>query len=164
MVMNAMGIKRKRSDCQFEDELYNIANLAGYGGSSLWKNTWDVYEKVLKNYEDGYVFKGISKNNGIVSNIIKGIDNGIPLLLSIDYKEDGNHGHVTVAVGYTEKGIIVNDPYGNLNSGTTYSAHDIDKGDGAFEEYDKTRWFIGEKWAGYLNKWGLKWKVDLYFF
>jgi hypothetical protein len=94
----------------------------------------------------------ISKNNGIVSNIIKGIDNGIPLLLSIDYKEDGNHGHVTVAVGYTEKGIIVNDPYGNLNSGTTYSAHDIDKGDGAFEEYDKTRWFIGEKWAGYLNK------------
>lgn len=40
----------------------------------------------------------------------------------------------------------------NLNSGTTYSAHDIDKGDGAFEEYDKTRWFIGEKWAGYLNK------------
>ncbi len=28
-----MGIKRKRSNCQFEDELYNIANLAGYGGS-----------------------------------------------------------------------------------------------------------------------------------
>lgn len=46
MVMNAMGIKRKRSDCQFEDELYNIANLAGYGGSRLWENTWDVYEKV----------------------------------------------------------------------------------------------------------------------
>ena len=29
MVMNALGIKRKRADCQFEDELYNIANLAG---------------------------------------------------------------------------------------------------------------------------------------
>lgn len=54
--------------------------------------------------------------------------------------------------GYTEKGIIVNDPYGNLNSGTTYPSHDISKGDGAFEEYDKKRWFIGDKWAGYLNK------------
>ena len=77
---------------------------------------------------------------------------GASSVLHENGKEDGNHGHVTVAVGYTEKGIIVNDPYGNLNSGTTYSAHDIDKGDGAFEEYDKTRWFIGEKWAGYLNK------------
>ena len=45
-----------------------------------------------------------------------------------------------------------NDPYGNLNSGTNQQAHDIAKGDGAFEEDDKKRWFIGDKWAGYLKK------------
>ena len=55
MVMNAMGIKRKRSDCQFEDELYDVANLAGYGGSKLWEDTWNVYKKVLDNYNAKYI-------------------------------------------------------------------------------------------------------------
>ena len=49
MVMNAMEIKRLNASGQYEDELYSYAKLAGYGGSKLWTNTLDVYEKVLLN-------------------------------------------------------------------------------------------------------------------
>ena len=65
----------------------------------------------------------------------------------MDYQEDWNHGHVIVIVGYTEQGLIVNDPYGNRNSGMKYPAHDIQKGDGTFEEYKYERYLIGQKWA-----------------
>lgn len=145
MVMNAMGIKRLNAGGQYEDELYSYAKLAGYGGSKLWTDTWTVYSKVLENYPEAYSFIGLSEKDQIVDSIKKSINNGIPMLLSIDYKEDWNHGHVTVAVGYTEKNLIINDPYGNVN--TSYNEHN-----GAFVEYDIKRWFIGQKWAGYLKK------------
>ena len=109
--MNAMGIKRKRSDCQFEDELYNIANLAGYGGSSLWKNTFSVYNHVLEKYTEQYYFSELIRNSNFITNIQNNIKNGIPVLKSMEYKEDGDSGHVIVVVGYIDDRFIVNDPY-----------------------------------------------------
>lgn len=148
MVMNAMEIKRLNASGQYEDELYSYAKLAGYGGSKLWKETFVVYGKVLENYN--YTYDSIESKNQIKS-VKEYIANGIPVILSMDYMEDWDHGHVIVIVGYTEKGFIVNDPYGNRNSGAQYSAHDDIKGDGAFEEYEYTRWFIGKKWAVTLS-------------
>jgi len=143
MVMNAMGIKRQHADGQYEDELYNVANLADYGGDMLWKKTLQVYAIVLESYKEGYTNNEITDNR--IARVKEKIDNGVPVILSIDYKEDNEHGHVIVIVGYTEKGVIANDPYGDNNTG--YKEHN-----GAFVEYDYKRWFIGEKWACYLTK------------
>lgn len=147
MVMNTMGIKRKRSDCQFEDELYDIANLAGYGGSRLWKETETVYKKVLAEYTEGFIFSFLYKdsNSGSykISKIKEQIDRGIPVIKSMEYKEDGNSGHVTVVVGYIDDCFIVNDPYGDVNTG--YKEHI-----GAFVQYRTDRWWYTKKWAGIL--------------
>lgn len=151
MVMNSLGIKRLNAGGQYEDELYSYAKLAGYGGNKLWKETFVVYGKVLENYE--YTYDSIeSKNESQIKSVKEFIDKGIPVILSMDYMEDWEHGHVIVIVGYTEKGFIVNDPYGNRNSGVKYPAHDDKKGDGAFEEYEYGKWLIGKKWAVTLSK------------
>ena len=136
MVMNAMGIKRLNASGQYEDELYSYAKLAGYGGSKLWKNTAKVYEKVTEKYD--IVLTWYSKD--IVKHAKETIDKGKPFILSMDYKEDGQHGHVIVAVGYTENTLIINDPYGDNITG--YSEHN-----GAFVEYQINRWYLNNKWG-----------------
>lgn len=143
MVMNAMGIKRKRSDCQFEDELYDIANLAGYGGSRLWTQTIDVYNCILPKYSKFISFKDYYEN--VITYSKAFIGKGIPVIKSMDYKEDGCHGHVTVVVGYIDNNLIVNDPYGDVNS--SYSQHN-----GAFVEYNPKKWMYEKKWCGIISK------------
>ena len=49
------------------------------------------------------------------------VDKDVLVILSIDDKEDNEHGYVIVIVGYTEKGVIANDPYGDNNTG--YKEH-----------------------------------------
>lgn len=63
----------------------------------------------------------------------------------MDYREDWNHGHVIVIVGYIDDCLIVNDPYGDVNTG--YKEHN-----GAFVKYKTNRWWITKKWAGILEK------------
>jgi len=138
-----MGIKRQRADGQYEDELYNVANLAGYGGSKIWDETLKVYKVILNKYPDDYRYNEIPGD--MVENSMKLIEKGIPVILSMDYKEDWNHGHVVVIVGYIKDFLIINDPYGDSNTG--YKEHN-----GAFVEYDSKKWLIGQKWACYLTK------------
>jgi uncharacterized protein YvpB len=148
MVMNAMGIKRKRSDCQFEDELYNIANLAGYGGSKIWEETSKVYNEVLLKYTENYDYVSLYLDTVIentkIELIKKQIEAGVPVLKSMEYKEDGQSGHVIVVVGYIDDCFIVNDPYGDVNTG--YTEHN-----GAFVSYKTNRWWFTKKWAGILD-------------
>ena len=148
MVMNAMGIKRKRSDCQFEDELYNIANLAGYGGSKIWEETSKVYNEVLLKYTENYDYVSLYLDTVIentkIELIKKQIEAGVPVLKSMEYKEDGDSGHVIVVVGYIDDCFIVNDPYGDVNTG--YTEHN-----GAFVSYKTNRWWFTKKWAGILD-------------
>lgn len=58
-------------------------------------------------------------------------------------------GHIVAVVGYTDKGFIVHDPYGNLNKGEN-EGYINNRGavdfDGSFVEYDYNKWSIGEKW------------------
>ncbi len=107
------------------------------------------------------------------------IDKGNPVIMSIGYKTrktigidepleryagyevieenkerktkiiEKKEGHVVAVVGYTDKGFIVHDPYGNLNKGEN-EGYVNKKGavdfDGSFVEYDYNKWRIGEKW------------------
>ena len=41
------------------------------------------------------------------------------MLKSMEYKEDGDSGHVIVVVGYIDECFIVNAPYGDVNTGHT---------------------------------------------
>lgn len=150
MVMNAMGVKRKRSDVQFEDELYNIANLAGYGGSKLWEETIEVYGEVLSNYDEGYVV--VDFYNDIIKKTKEKIDAGIPVIKSMNYKSNHTGGHVTVVVGYTSNGFIVNDPYGDRNTGDISGSIYCTEKNGAFVEYPFNKWDYDTKWGCTLNK------------
>lgn len=141
MTMNAMGIKRLNAGGQYEDELYSYAKLAGYGGSKLWTDTAKVYEKVTEKYNIELTWY----SNEIVKHAKEIIDKGKPFILSMDYKEDGLHGHVIVAVGYTDNTLIINDPYGDNNTG--YSEHN-----GAFVEYQINRWYLNNKWGCYIDE------------
>jgi len=144
MVLASKGIKPTDPTKQLEDELYEIAKNKNFGGKNLWKDTWNVYKKVLENYNSTY--DPIDDIGTIQINEIKrSIDDGAPVILSMDYKEDGDHGHVVVAIGYTKSGLIINDPYGDTT--TRYKNKN-----GAFVEYQTNRWYIGKKWAVIIDK------------
>ena len=49
-----------------------------------------------------------------------------------------------VVVGYIGDSFIVNDPYGDVNTG--YTEHN-----GAFVSYKTNRWWFTKKWAGILD-------------
>lgn len=48
-------------------------------------------------------------------------------------------------VGYIDDCFIVNDPYGDVNTG--YTEHN-----GAFVSYKTNRWWFTKKWAGILEQ------------
>ncbi|MBQ9610308.1 MAG: C39 family peptidase [Lachnospiraceae bacterium] len=147
MVMNALGIQRKQAAGDFEDELFDIVkvNYANFTGRQLWTQTRKVYETILPQYTDKYEI--IFPKNDFISEAKKQIDKENPVLLSMIYKGGG---HVIVAVGYTESGLIINDPYGNRTTGSE-SKYCTDK-NGAFVEYPTDKWDISNRWVAYLLK------------
>lgn len=70
-------------------------------GSRLWTQTIDVYGVVLSNYSKRYKIIYFSSN--VIETIKDRIDNGIPVIKSMNYKSNHTGGHVTVVVGYIWK-------------------------------------------------------------
>jgi hypothetical protein len=56
----------------------------------------------------------------------KSIDRGFPVVCGLEYKVSG---HIAIAVGYSEKGLILNDPYG-VRLGTSNQYEIINPGYG----------------------------------
>ena len=76
------------------------------------------------------------------------IDSGNSIIVDIKYGDD--LGHVVVCIGYTKDALIIHDPYGNLEKGTN-SNYGTDR-NGAFVEYPKSKYEIGNHWIRYLEE------------
>ncbi len=153
MVLESKGFCSGDKNRRLPDVLYDIAEKEGWGGTKIWNDTNLMYDSLHKK-----VFKDLNTAKGeniprseFVQGIKAQIDKGNPVIMSIEYtlpdKRAG--GHVVAVVGYTDKGFIVHDPYGNLNKGEN-GGYVNKKGavdfDGSFVEYDYDKWRIGEKW------------------
>lgn len=91
--------------------------------------------------------------NGTFSDIKLMIDNKIPVVIGVEYKTSG---HILIVTGYDDKGVTVNDPYGERHGSTNaYSINygfgsSIGKGDTySWDLLDKI-WYNGEGWYRFL--------------
>lgn len=149
MVLASKGIRTKDPSVQLEDELYKMAKEEGRGGKKLWDTVRETYKKIIPR-----VSKKLEPDKGFVDsdlklvNIKTQIDNNNPVI--VDIKHGNNSGHVIVCIGYTEKTLIVHDPYGNLEHGTNNSYGAKRDMNGAFVEYPKNKYKLGKNWVRYL--------------
>ena len=154
MVLASKGVKPTDLTKQLEDELYEIAKKEGRGGEKLWRNTQSVYETITNSKCNEYKVSDSSIKKSQIESICSNIDSRNPVVLSLNYKDRNlkTCGHIVVVIGYTEKALIIHDPYGNLEKGTN-SNYGTDR-NGAFVEYPKNKYDIGKKWIRILEKKG----------
>lgn len=161
MVLSSKGIKTKDPKVQLEDELYKIAKKEGYGyGKSfaIWDDVKNMYGKILPQLNKNEAISGngmeydpktgYEKNDIDLSRIVSQIDSGNPVIVDIKY--GNNQGHVIVCIGYTDKNLIVHDPYGNLENCPNNIFKPERDYNGAYIEYPKIKYGIGENWIRYL--------------
>ena len=154
MVLASKGIKPTDPTKQLEDELYEIAKKEGRGGEKLWRNTQSVYETITNSKCNEYKVSDSSIKKSQIESICSNIDSRNPVVLSLNYKDRNlkTCGHIVVVIGYTEKALIIHDPYENLEKETN-SNYGTDR-NGAFSEYPKNKYDIGKKWIRILEKKG----------
>ena len=152
MVLASKGVKPADPTKQLEDELYEIAKKEGYGygqKKALWDNPIEMYKKVIPRvsgtFDSG---KGSFYQDKKLEKILAQIDSGNSIIVDIKYGDD--LGHVVVCIGYTKDALIIHDPYGNLEKGTN-SNYGTDK-NGAYVEYPKNKYDIGNHWIRYLEE------------
>ncbi len=160
MVLASKGIRAKDPSVQLEDELYKIAKEEGRGGKKLWDTVRETYEKVIPKINssesivgNGYEYdssKGYWERDLKFNQITTQISLGNPVIVDIKYGK--NSGHVIVCIGYTEKTLIVHDPYGNLEHGVNNSYGAKRDMNGAFVEYPKNKYKVGENWIRYIEE------------
>ena len=158
MVLASKEIRAKDPSAQLEDELYKMAKEEGRGGKKLWDTVRETYEKVIPRINssesivgNGYEYDsedGFLLEDEDFVNIEKQIDSSNPVIVDIKY--GNNSGHVITCIGYTEKTLIVHDPYGNLEHGTNNSYVAKRDMNGAFVEYPKNKYKLGKNWIRYL--------------
>ena len=81
----------------------------------------------------------------------KSIDSGFPVVFGMEYKAAG---HIAIAVGYNDGGLIINDPYG-IRLGSSDQYQDINPGYGAtVGEEDGYSWALLDKVVFVGGGWG----------
>ena len=158
MMLSFLGIKGS-TDKYFPDELYDDAEELNFSKNKIWDNTDSLYKEILNKFDNSLSLKiieseseGKEKYKKIIQNQI---DKGIPVPTSIHYKiydkgKEIDANHVIFIVGYTEKGFIVIDPYGNLNKGK--NSHLSDDFDGSYVEYAYNKYDICNRHIYLIDK------------
>lgn len=162
MVLASKGIKPKDSSKQLEDLLYEIAKEEdfGYGKlKTLWDDPQTLYTKIISKLKEKQEIEtnGIEFNNNKserdlkFETIISQIKLGNPVIVDLRFNVDD--GHVVVCIGYTANCLIIHDPYGNLEHGSNngYGGGNRDF-NGAFVEYPKNKYKLGQYWINYLKE------------
>ena len=158
MLLWVKGIKGS-TDKYFPDELYDDAEELNFSKNKIWDNTDSLYKEILNKFDNSLLLKIIeseSEGKEEYKKIIQNqIDKGIPVPTSIHYKiydkgKEIDANHVIFIVGYTEKGFIVIDPYGNLNKGK--NSHLSDDFDGSYVEYAYDKYDICNRHIYLINK------------
>lgn len=163
MLLTSKGVKSKNQNKQLEDLLYEIAKEEGRGGSNLWTPVSTTYKKIIPKLKEkdsidcnGLFFdanKGELSNDLKFQTIVSQIYNGNPIIVDLKHGNNFQYGHVVLCIGYTEKSLIIHDPYGNLEHGSNngYGGANRDY-NGAFVEYPKTKYKLGKNWIRFLEE------------
>jgi len=104
MVMTYFQIKGTTGIGQLEDELYRYMENAGL-------SRWDPYD--LAKMSQAYGLENNFTTRGSLSDVRKAIAEGRPCIIHGYFT---SFGHIIVARGYDQYGLIVNDPYGEWTS------------------------------------------------
>jgi len=99
MCLAYFGVKAKSHE-QLEDELYKYALIRGYN----YKSPYDL-ARIVKEYG----LKDIFKTNATIEEVKSWLVNGNPTVLHGYFT---SFGHIVVAVGFDNRGLLVHDPYG----------------------------------------------------
>jgi len=102
MVLRFHGIKPRKPGMQFEDELFEFV-----WDNKLSRHSPEDIAKVIRAFgcQDRFTW------NGTIVEIKQSIDAGNPCIIHGMFTREG---HIVVARGYDEKGLIVNDPNGEF--------------------------------------------------
>ncbi|MBD2485171.1 C39 family peptidase [Planktothrix sp. FACHB-1365] len=100
MCLQYLGVRRRTSGGQFEDELYEYALQKGY-------SRWSPYDlaKIVKDYGA----KDYFAERATMEELQDWLADGKPAVIHGYFT---SFGHVMPVVGYDEKGLLVHDPYG----------------------------------------------------
>ncbi|MEL0590685.1 MAG: C39 family peptidase [Planktothrix rubescens PR222] len=100
MCLQYLGIPRRTSGGQFEDELYEYAIKKGY-------SRWSPYDlaKIVKDYGA----KDFFSERATLEELQDWLADGKPAVIHGYFT---SFGHIMPVVGYDEKGLLVHDPYG----------------------------------------------------
>ncbi|XHX79066.1 MAG: C39 family peptidase [Stenomitos frigidus ULC029] len=109
MALSYYGVKPKTPGVQLEDELYQ--KYQEFGDIVDWKAT----EAVAK----AYGFKAVTGINRTLEQVKQQLASGHPVLAALTTTSSGS---VVCFIGYTESGLIANDPWGNPLTGYTNTA------------------------------------------
>jgi uncharacterized protein YvpB len=105
MCMEYLGVTRKTTEGQFEDELYRYAERRG-----LSRHDPNDLEKISKEYGIPDDFRV----NATIEDVKEWLSSGKPC---ITHGYFTSFGHIVAIVGYDEKGFICHDPYGEWSAG-----------------------------------------------
>jgi uncharacterized protein YvpB len=146
MCLRFLGATPKRSEIQFEDELYNHAIQKGYSRHS----PYDL-AKIVQDYG----FRDDFRTNATIEQVRNWLADGNPVVIH-GYFTD--FGHIVAVAGYDERGFFVHDPYGEW-FGWGYDLNEPGRNDrkGEYIHYSYTmieRLCIpdGNFWAHFISK------------
>jgi GH24 family phage-related lysozyme (muramidase)/uncharacterized protein YvpB len=105
MVLAFHGVKSVNPNEQLEMEV-----LRWMESRSLDRHVHDHLSQVMK----GYGLKNTFKTNATLAEIKKHLDGGNPCIISGMFTASG---HIVVAIGYTDKGLMIHDPFGEYFAG-----------------------------------------------
>jgi hypothetical protein len=119
---------------QFEDYYFECMVKSGFSVSD--RGNHNAHTKTLL---DHFKLKTVWDTNGRMEDVIRLLDQDIPLVTSVDYKEAG---HVKTIVGYDDDGLYVHDSYG-IRRGASNSYATINPGWGAnYGKFDHCSWAL----------------------
>lgn len=146
MCLEFLGIPRRRSSGQFEDELYGYAL-----GRGLSRHNPNDLATIVRDYGARDAFD----SHATVSAVKDWLASGNPAVTHGYFTKSG---HIVVLVGYDDAGFIVHDPYGEWFA-SGYDRNDpVGKNDkGKFRHYSydlihQTCAYDGEFWVHFISK------------
>lgn len=121
--LNENRLHRSQQNGFLEPESYYkyLMELAGYSAKD--RGNHEAHTVVLSQY---FGIHSEWRTDLTREDFIKQIDRGYPVVCGLHYKDDG---HIAIAVGYSETGLLIHDPYG-IRAGSQDYYEEINPGYG----------------------------------
>jgi hypothetical protein len=121
--LNPARLKRSENNGFVEPESYYkyLMDMAGF--SEADRGNHEAHTEVLSEF---FRIDSVWRTDLTPQDFKDSIDKGFPVVCGLEYKADG---HIAIAVGYSDVGLLIHDPYG-IRWGTSNSYERINPGHG----------------------------------